>query len=150
MKPSALLKTASGLVAFFFLGHTVGMVAPPNRGAAEQALLATLDAFRFDMMGMERSHLEFYRGGGWFMSAGALLLAVALWQLAGLVRTPLHARAVRPLLVTLTAGTAVYALLSWAFFFAAPAVALTLATLALGTAVAGLGKAPDVAAAPAA
>lgn len=133
MKPHLLLKLAAGLVSVFALGHTYGMVAGTSRGLAEDAVMAAMQAFRFDLMGTERTHFEMYQGYGWFMAASAFLLVVALWQAGSLVRQ--FGTAVRPLVVTLGLGCAAYAALSAAFFFAVPALACGLGALAVGAAL---------------
>jgi hypothetical protein len=136
MTPSLLLRIAAGCYAFFALGHTVGMLAPSERGADEQAVFDAMRGYSFDLFGTLRTHWDLYVGEGWYLTVFAAMFAALCWQLSGLVaRWPREARALVP---TLFAASVFSALLNWGFFFAVPAVTSTLGSMALLLAVIGL------------
>jgi hypothetical protein len=85
MSPTLAYRIAAGFLGFFALAHTGGMLAP-TRGAEEDAALAALAAFRFDMMGATRSHFDFYRGEGWYLTLAVAAMAATSWQLGAVVR----------------------------------------------------------------
>lgn len=127
------LRVTSGLFAFFTVGHTLGMQDTTSRGPAEDALLATMRAVRFPIMGVTRSHWDFYQGFGYTVSVLLALLAVLSWQLGALsVASPAQAR---PLVATLLAASAALAALCWIYFFAVPAAFATATVLFLALAV---------------
>jgi hypothetical protein len=114
------LRIAAGGLAFFTFGHTMDMLAP-TRGAEEEAALGALRAFRFDVMGVTRSHEDFYVGLGWcLVLALAVFTGMTLW-LAGLSeRSP---RDAAPGVVGLAVFSVVSTALCARWFFAAPGVA---------------------------
>ena len=145
MKPSILLRIAAGLFAFFAVAHTAAMFAKP-RGPAEELVLHGMRAYRFDVMGSSRTHWDFYRGEGWYLSLTGFLIAILLWQLASASRS--HPAAVRPVLWTMLAASVVATVLNVVFFFIAPLVTSFGATVCIGLALFGISK--RVSAAPAA
>jgi len=121
---------AAGSLAVIALGHTLGaMLIPTSRGPAEDTLLAALAAYRFEIMGFNRSHAEFYRGEGFYLSLSLVLFAVLCWQLGTLCAE--HPTIVRRLLPLPLAFSFFSTLLCVVYFFAAPLVCSALALLAL-------------------
>jgi hypothetical protein len=45
-------------------------------------VLKALGAYRFDMMGWSRSHLDFYVGEGWYLSVALTVMVVMCWLLS--------------------------------------------------------------------
>ena len=133
MQPKALLRIAAVAIAIFDLGHTVGgMILAPSHGAEEDALMASLAAYEFDVMGSMRSHAEFYEGEGWYLSATLTALLVMTWLLSSaVIESP---TLVRRLSILFSIFFAVSAALCAKFFFAAPLVMSVIASLALGLA----------------
>jgi hypothetical protein len=135
MHARTLLRIASGATAFFAFGHTMGMLAEPD-GPAEAAVLEGLAAYRFDVMGVQRSHAAFYEGLGWYLTLTLLTLTGVIWQLSQRVEP--HPELVRPLLV----GPLVFCVASTVFcavwFFPAPLIASAIAAVALAGAWWGL------------
>jgi hypothetical protein len=133
MKPWIWLRALAGVLVFFTIGHTMGLLKPPASGTPAAAVLATMGSVHFPVMGFERSYAEFYRGFGLFVSLEFALLAVLAYQVSGLCRR--HPRQAMPMAITLQAACIATAILSWLFFFAAPivmsVVALVCSTLAL-------------------
>jgi len=133
MRPRILLRIAAIAIAVFGLGHTIGgMLLARSRGAGEDALLAALAAYRFDMMGSTRSHHDFYRGEGWYLSAALAAMMVMCWQLSSAaVESPALVRRVS---LVIAAFFAISAALCAVFFFAAPLAMSVIAAAACGAA----------------
>ncbi len=121
MSPRALLRVALGGLVFFAFGHTMGMLDTTSRGPVEAAALGALRAFKFDVMGVQRSHMQFYDGFGWYLTVTLVMLTGMVWQLSRLVEA--HPGLVRSLLVgpILFSVASVGLCVGW--FFPAPLVA---------------------------
>jgi len=129
MKPSIWLRVASGLMALFALGHTVGHFKGPRQGAQNDFVVAAMKSAHFDVMGSSRTYWDFYQGYSLFVIVTTLLLAVLIWLLSDLARTqPSQAR---PMVWALAAGVTLFAVICWTNFFLAPAMINTLAALCL-------------------
>jgi len=120
MKPWIWLRVASLLQALGTVGHTVASFDSPSRGPAEEAVFNVMRAYRFNIVGVTRSHWDFYQGYGLSITVTFALLAVLMWQLSSLSRTaPEHAR---PLIFTVLMCESFMSLIGWLYFFAAPGV----------------------------
>src|SRR5258705_13100593 len=84
MKSWILLRVASVLTLIFCAGHTYGALGSSSRDPEQPAVFMAMQAFPFEIMGARRTHWQFYRGFSLLFSVTLLLLAVLLWQLAGL------------------------------------------------------------------
>jgi hypothetical protein len=135
MKAFIWLRALAGVLVFFTIGHTIGVLKPPAAGTPAAAMLTTMGSVRFPVMGSERSYGEFYRGFGLFVSLEFAILAVLAYQVSGLSRR--HPQQALPMAITLQAACMASAILSWLFFFAAPIVtslvAVVCSTVALVT-----------------
>lgn len=120
MKAWIWLRALAGVLVFFTIGHTIGVLKPPAAGMPAAAVLATMGSVHFPIMGFERSYGEFYRGFGLFVSLEFAILAVLAYQVSGLSRR--HPKQALPMAITLQAACMASAILSWLFFFAAPIV----------------------------
>jgi len=133
MNAKVLLRIATLAIALFDLGHSVGgMLVAESHGPEEDALLASLAAYRFDMMGSTRSHHDFYVGEGWFLSAALTALLVICWQLSS--ATAESPALVRRVSLVLALFFATSAALCVAFFFVAPLVCSVVAACACAAA----------------
>ncbi len=133
MKAKILLRIAAVAIAIFDLGHTVGgMILGKSRGPEEDAILASLAAYRFDVMGSTRSHHDFYLGEGWYLSAALTTMIVMCWLLSN--STAESPALVRRLSLVIAAFFAMSAGLCAAFFFAAPLATSVIASVACGAA----------------
>ncbi len=119
MKAWIWLRGLTGVMAFFTIGHTMGVFSPPTAGAAAAAL-ETMRRTRFPVMGFERTYWEFYRGFGLFVSIEFGLVAVMAYQLSLMSRR--NPGEAAPLVFTLHIACVASAILSWMFFFTAPIV----------------------------
>jgi hypothetical protein len=120
MKAWIWLRSLAGVLLFFTVGHTVGVLKPPAVGSPAAAVFETMRNVRFPVMGFERSYGEFYRGFGLFVSVEFAMLAVLAYQLSGVSRR--DPKQAMPMAITLQAACVATAVLSWLFFFAAPIV----------------------------
>ena len=129
MKPWTWIRIASILQGIGTVLHTISTQHSITGSPAEQAVFDTMRSFRFDVMGANRSHWDFYRGFEVLVTVVFGLLCVLLWQLANLSRTsPDHAR---PLIVTILVGQILMDVVSWTYFFAGPGVMSILISLCL-------------------
>jgi hypothetical protein len=139
MKRSILLRVASMLTLIFCAGHTYGALGASSVDPEQAAVFMAMQAFPFDIMGARRTHWEFYRGFSLLFSVTLLLLAVLLWQLAGLATT--NPVAARPFVGSLFLAYLGFTILCGVYFFIAPAAfsAAVAACLALAFASARTG-----------
>lgn len=129
MKPSTWMRVASGLMAFFAVGHTVGHFRGPSRGVQNDFVVAAMKSAHFDVMGSSRTYWDFYQGFSMYVIVTPVLLAVLLWLLGDLART--QPRQARPMVWVLAVGIAIFAIIAWTNFFLAPAMINTLAAACL-------------------
>ena len=119
MNPVLWLRISSIVSLLFAAGHTLGgrRVWSP---VGENAVLAAMRMTRFDVQGVSRTYLDFYRGFGYSLSVSMLLQAIVLWQLCAIAAT--NPAQVRPILGTFAVASAAGVVLSWVFLFPVPAV----------------------------
>ena len=132
--PSFWLRLAALALAPFWLGHTASILFVTSRGADEHAVYLAMERYRFDALGVTRSHWEFYRGYGVFMSVSILFVSVTLWQLARAVDT--GAEHLRRLLVTALLALAGYAIINAIWFMIPPAACSGVAAMCVLAALA--------------
>lgn len=123
------IRIAQAAIALFAIGHTLGMLSSRMRDDAERAALEGLKAYRFAIMGVERSHHDFYLGMGWSLS---LFLVFALlltqWLLPLMQAQPAMTR---PILWGMAGVFAVMTVFCMRWFFPAPLGMSLVASLAL-------------------
>lgn len=140
MTPSIWLRIASVLTLVLAVGHTTGFPWTPDQGVQSVLLVNQMKSLHFEVMGFSRSYWDFYLGFGLTIGVALVLLAVWLWQLAGIAKT--EPQRARPYVAVLLAGFAALALLDWVYFFTPP-LALTIAiVLCLAFSVAPRSRAP--------
>ena len=127
MKSRTWWRLASGLTLFFAVAHTGGMLRPPARGPAEDAVLEHMRRYQFEIMGSTRTYWEFFFGFGLFLTAALLVVSALSWQVGDVSKTdaPLARRLGWPLF----AGQVVFAILSWKYFFLAPSLVTSAASV---------------------
>ena len=119
-KPHILLRIASVIALLFAAGHTAGAPWTPAKGMAEQALVTMMKSLHFDVMGTQRTYFDFYYGFGVSITVYLLVQAVVLWQAGTIAKT--NPRAARPLMLTMFVSYAAVGVITFMYFFAAPAV----------------------------
>jgi hypothetical protein len=113
------LRVSSIVSVLFAVGHTLG-----GRGAwspiGETDVLASMRTYRFDVQGVSRSYLDFYRGFGFSLSVFLLLQGIVLWQLCAIAKT--NPAQLRPIIASFTVASIAGGIISWSFLFPIPAV----------------------------
>ena len=138
MKPWIWLRIAAALQALGTVLHTMATTFRPNQGPAQDAVFAAMRSFHFQIMGVSRTHWDFYRGYEVSITVVFAILAVLMWQLGTLSRIePRHAA---PLIVTLLAAQVLLDVVSWEYFFAGPGVMSLLLAACLTAGLLTLGK----------
>jgi hypothetical protein len=141
MRPWIWLRGLAVLLAFNALGHTLGTAAPKvTRGPDEAALLVAMQAFRFPVMGFERTYWDFYRGFALVITVQLLLMMAIAWQTSTISKQ--NRRLALPVTITLQLGCIGLLILSWMFFFSAPIAFSTAEVVCSTVAIALLVKNP--------
>lgn len=135
MKPTALLRIAAVLTLIHCILHTVGGVfASPKHGAEELAVIETMKAHRFAVMGSMRSYWDFFFGYGLFVTIVLFVHALFFWQLAAFAKS--NSAWLRPILGLFFFNFIAMAVVSWRYFFIGPAVTELLIAVCLAWAFA--------------
>ncbi len=95
MTTTLLLRIAAVISLFFAAGHTLGGMQKWSP-MGENEVLKAMTTVHFDIMGVNRSYLDFFMGFGWFISVALLLQSALMWQVASLARS--NAMHVRPMI----------------------------------------------------
>lgn len=136
MKPTLFLRFASVLTLIHCVLHTIGgILAPPSHGAEEASVIETMKSHRFDVMGSMRSYWDFFLGYGLFVTLALLVQGILFWQLGQSIRKG-SAAETKPILVLFLFNYIVMAIISWRFFFIAPALTELLIAVCLSFALA--------------
>src|SRR5262245_12711974 len=113
------LRISSIVSLLFAVGHTLG-----GRKAwspiGENEVLTSMRTVHFDVNGVSRTFLDFYRGFGYSLSVFLVLQAVLLWQLAAIARN--QPQVVRPLVASFAISSVIGVFITWAFILPIPAV----------------------------
>jgi hypothetical protein len=119
MTTTLLLRIAAVISLVFTAGHTLGGRQKWSP-MGENEVLKAMTQVRFDVMGANRSYLDFFMGFGWSISVLMLLQTVLLWQLASLARA--EPARVRPMIAAFALATLAGGLIAWRFIFPIPAL----------------------------
>ena len=132
MTATLFLRIAAVLSLINCAGHTGGLFSSRRHGAEEVAVLETMKAHHFDVMGSVRSYWGFLFGYGLSVTITLLVQAILFWQLAALAkRNPV---ATRPIVALFFFSCIGVAIVSWKYFFIGPAVTQLLIAACLGVA----------------
>src|SRR5262245_54550250 len=126
-----MLRIASVISLLFAAGHTMGGLEKWSP-MGNNSVLTAMTGTRFDVIGAQRSYLDFFMGFGWSLSVFMLMQTILLWQLASLARKD-PAR-LRPMIVVIAFATAASGVIAWNFIFAVPAIFSGVLTIALALA----------------
>ena len=113
------LRIASAISLIFTAGHTIGGLSQWSP-IGDNPVLKSMADMRFDVMGANRSYLDFFMGLGWTISVAMLLQTVVLWQLASLART--NPMAVRPIIGVFALAAIATGIIAWRFILPVPAL----------------------------
>jgi len=134
MRTVLFLRIASVLTLIHAVLHTIGGVFGAAAPGEQQAVVETMKAHVFPVMGVMRSYWDFHMGMGLVVSVFLTVEAVVFWQLGSLAKT--DALKLRPILATFLIGYLGVALVSYRYFFAAPVITEILIALCLGLGIA--------------
>ena len=113
------LRISSIVSLLFAVGHTLG-----GRNAwspiEENEVLSAMRTVHFNVHGVSRSFLDFYRGFGYSLSVFLAVQAVLLWQLAAIARN--QPQTVRPLVASFAISSVIGVFITWAFILPIPAL----------------------------
>lgn len=140
MTTTVWLRVSSVIALLFAAGHTLGGLSDWSP-APDNPVIQAMRTVHFEVMGVNRSYLDFYRGFGYLLTVAMLMQAALLWQFAALART--NVAAVRPMIAVMAAAAVVSCVLTWQFIMPVPALfsAALLACLAVALGVARRGPA---------
>ena len=93
-------------------------------------MIETMKTHHFNVMGSTRSYWDFFFGYGLFVTVFLLFYALILWYLGSLASRNLPW--IRLILVFLFLNFMVMAIISWKYFFLAPALTEFLIALCVG------------------
>ena len=117
MTTTLLLRIASVISLLFAIGHTLGGLKKWSPMGDNEVLTAMTNV-HFDVMGANRSYLDFFMGFGWSLSVAMLLQTALLWEMASLART--DAVRLRPMIAAFALATLAGGLIAWRFIFPVP------------------------------
>ena len=132
MNAPLLLRVASVISVMFAAGHTLGSRKSWSP-IGDTEVLAAMRTFRFDVAGVNRSYLEFFRGFGFLLSVYLVMQSVLLWQLASVAKA--DRIQAQPFIWTLFIASVAIAALTWKFLFPIPVYFGAVLTACLGLAL---------------
>jgi hypothetical protein len=119
MTTTLLLRIAAVISLFFAAGHTLGGMQKWSP-MGENEVLKAMTTVHFDIMGVNRSYLDFFVGFGWFISVALLLQSALMWQVASLARS--NATHVRPMIAMFALAALAGGIIAWHFILPLPAL----------------------------
>ena len=121
MRATLYLRIASVLTIIHAILHTIGgVLSKPNNGAREIAVIDAMKSQSFNVMGSMRTYWDFFYAYGWLLGLALLVEGILFWQLATIAKT--NATPIRPIIMLFCLNFVVTTVLSWKYFFIAPAV----------------------------
>ena len=117
MTTTFLLRTASVISLLFTVGHSLGGLNEWSPMGETDVLKAMTDS-HFEILGANRSYLDFFLGVGWSIGVFMLLQTALLWQMASLARV--DAAQVRPMIVMFAVAVLANGVIAWWFLFLLP------------------------------
>jgi hypothetical protein len=121
MSSTLFLRIASVLTLIHCAGHTIGGVfGKPKNGAEEIAVVETMKAHQFNVMGSMRTYWDFFFGYGLSMTVTLLIPGILFWQLGSLIKT--SPAAVKPVVALFCVNFLLMSVIVFKYFFMAPAV----------------------------
>lgn len=112
----------------FAAGHALGVTSDWSP-MGETEVLDAMRTVRFDVMGVNRTYLDFYHGFGHTLTVFMLLQAIVLWQLATLAKSaPLQARG---MVASFALASLAGGIIAWKFIVPIPAIFSAILTVCL-------------------
>ena len=142
MKAAVWVRVAAGLVFLHAVLHTIGGVFGKVESGPATAAVTAMKANQLMAFGSLRTYWDFYLGLGLAVSLFLTMEAVVLWLLAPLATS--HGEKLRPVLGVFGAGYVLLAVVSFRYFFVAPAIfEVLIAVCLVGAAVTSRREAVD-------
>ena len=132
MSSRFLLRSAAVVTLLMAVGHLLGSPWTAANTPQGHQVVDAMRAYRFGVLGLERSYYDFYVGFGWVLGAYLVGHTILFWQIAGLSIPP--AATLRPVVVVLCIEALCATLLGWAFLFWVPVAFSGLTAVCLGAA----------------
>ena len=121
MKPTLFLRIASVLTLIHCILHTIGgVLSSPQHGPEEIAVVETMKAHTFNVMGSMRSYWDFNMGYGLSVTISLFVQALLFWQLGTMAKT--NPAWTRPILALFFFNYIAMTVVVWRYFFIGPAV----------------------------
>jgi phosphoglycerol transferase MdoB-like AlkP superfamily enzyme len=121
VKPTLFLRIASVLTMIHCILHTIGgVLSSPKHGSEELAVVETMKAHTFNVMGSMRSYWDFFFGYGLGLTITLLIQSLLFWQVATMSKT--NAAWTRPIVLLFFFNFVVMSVVVWRYFFIAPAI----------------------------
>jgi hypothetical protein len=121
VKPTLFLRIASILTLIHCVLHTIGgVLSSPKHGPEEIAVVETMKAHTFNVMGSMRSYWDFNMGYGISLTIGLFIQALLFWHLGTMSKA--NAAFIRPILVLFFFNYIAIAIVVWRYFFIGPAI----------------------------
>jgi hypothetical protein len=118
MNTTIWLRVSAIISLLFTAGHFMGGLQNWSP-MGDNPVLQSMRTVRFDIMGVNRSYLDFYMGFGHSITVSFLLQSVLLWILGDVART--HASLVRPMIAAFVVAVAVTGVIAWRYILPVPA-----------------------------
>jgi hypothetical protein len=119
MTTTLWLRISAVIAALFAVGHALGGLSDWSP-MEDNPVIQAMRTVRFDVMGVNRGYLDFYKGFGHLLTVTLVLQSVLLWQFATLART--NAAAVRPMIGVMVLAGVVSCVITSHFIAPVPAV----------------------------
>lgn len=119
MNTTLWLRISSVIALLFAVGHALGGMSDWSP-VEDNPVIQAMRSEHFNVGGVSRSYLDFYRGFGNLLTVTQLLQAVLLWQFASLARTNLAA--VRPMIGIMVLAGVVNCAIVWSHIAPVPGV----------------------------
>jgi hypothetical protein len=133
MKYFNLYRVSSCLLIFFAVTHTIGgLLSKKDYGQEADAVLSSMKAVHFNVMGTGRTYYDFYFGFGITGSVLFLFSAAVAWFIGGM-KSGARA-AMKPIIWAFFISYVLVAVISWIYFFIAPGITATIIAILLGMA----------------
>jgi hypothetical protein len=118
MSTTIWLRVSAVISLLFTAGHFMGGMQNWSP-MADNPVLQSMRAVRFNVMGVERSYFDFYMGFGHTATVNLLLQSLLLWMLGNVART--QVALVRPMIVLFIVADALTGVIAWMYILPVPA-----------------------------
>jgi len=118
MNTTVWLRVSAGISLLFTAGHFMGGLKNWSP-MGDNPVLQSMRTARFQVMGADRSYLDFFMGFGHSLTVFLLLQSVLLWNLGDVART--NPSLVRPMIAAFLVAVAVTGVIAWRYILPLPA-----------------------------